>query len=932
MTIDFIENTNFDEEDKRDVEDIINYYQESFAFNKIDEILVNMTYEMASKKAGCFAILNGWNPYSVPEMKEGLYEFIVYEDSIDRTINEVADHLSNFQIEKKDLKDYICMYLLAREVYAWLLIKEEGIELFEAGKRNEEKQRLLAAMQRFFAISYFEKRYGSEVRIKFLRLLNMSFEYKAPISMFVSGDKLFEASISTVAGKRVMPKDMGIYKSIFESFKTGAYSKGIEELIRYTSMANKRYISVEEYEAYKELYYPAVLMRRTDDNNDEVAISELEKNALLFIWEDCKMFKHTYPGKYVVDDGLLCMYHAIHEFMETGSKYDAIDIYNCYCRRFLKGDKMQEFINMISSYENNASRLVQSHRDHYSHSAYVFILGMAIYHTNNNFRNVFKERHYASYKMKDLDKENVVNGLLNVDYIDLYCGNESEMLYFLRIWGLTALFHDIGYQFEIPFEQIKNTSGEKIIYHYVGFEDYTDFDAYIKSLEDSDKGNFWDKNNRRFSSLDEYKKRLFLFEDYYKEGDCSIEEILAYSIVKYLDTGRKLDVKYVSEELKKKLTPALGKNTAYMDHAYFSAIIIFKQMISMFGLDDFPLEFMDAIAAIAMHNKFFELKLKKDGGSLGMEEFPLAYLLILCDELQCWDRASFGKGSIQQLHAIDAKFDFKENGINVEYIFDKRFVNDAFIFDEEGKIIDIVGGTIQKFYYGNKKRVLNKGDKQKEKKLPVIATPSRVKKGEVDTYCIKSSDFMDENTFLYNNESPKQVCKFLGDIADIVEISIDGEGKNDSAIDTSVAARFATRDKYRREYLSETSMRNMYDMAKSVYEKVNNESDFGYEYAPLQKKLMYLSLVRNMSEGLHSIGYFYTNEPKAFEIVEDFSKSYEAEDVEKINKIIEVQKREIDRFCKAHLLEEIADDKLEKIVRECIANLFESRGIEIYKI
>lgn len=173
----------------------------------------------------------------------------------------------------------------------------------------------------------------------------------------------------------------------------------------------------------------------------------------------------------------------------------------------------------------------------------------------------------------------------------------------------------------------------------------------------------------------------------------------------------------------------------------------------------------------------------------------------------------------------------------------------------------------------------------------------------------------------------------MGDIADIVEITIDaGKENKNNCIDTSVTAKFGTGSKLRRAYLSETSMRNMYDMAQEVFEDINNESAFGFEYAPLYEKLEYLAFIRNMGECLHNIGCFYSNEPKAFEIMEDFSKSENEGDDEKIAKIAEIQRREIDRFCDAHLMEKLSDDKIEKISRQCVSNLFESRGIEIYKL
>lgn len=64
------------------------------------------------------------------------------------------------------------------------------------------------------------------------------------------------------------------------------------------------------------------------------------------------------------------------------------------------------------------------------------------------------------------------------------------------------------------------------------------------------------------------------------------------------------------------------------------------------------------------------------------------------------------QGILKRLHAIDATFEFNEKGLKANYIFDKRFINDAFKFDDDGRIKEVVGGTIQKFYYQNKKKLL----------------------------------------------------------------------------------------------------------------------------------------------------------------------------------------------------------------------------------
>ena len=86
-------------------------------------------------------------------------------------------------------------------------------------------------------------------------------------------------------------------------------------------------------------------------------------------------------------------------------------------------------IELLSEFESNGSSLLMKHRDHYSHAVYVFALGLAIYETNENYRNAFQK------------------------FYDLSDDNEAAIA-FLEYWGLSSLFHDIGYPFELPFEQV----------------------------------------------------------------------------------------------------------------------------------------------------------------------------------------------------------------------------------------------------------------------------------------------------------------------------------------------------------------------------------------------------------------------------------------------------------------------------------------------
>ena len=121
------------------------------------------------------------------------------------------------------------------------------------------------------------------------------------------------------------------------------------------------------------------------------------------------------------------------KFIDSGVAEDAYTVYYAFIEMFIgEGGKSQSMVELLSEFESNASSLLMSHRDHYSHSVYVFALGLAIYETNAWFRQVFSNYYH---------------------FADGGEGHESACA-FLEYWGLAALFHDIGYPFEIPFEQI----------------------------------------------------------------------------------------------------------------------------------------------------------------------------------------------------------------------------------------------------------------------------------------------------------------------------------------------------------------------------------------------------------------------------------------------------------------------------------------------
>ena len=91
-----------------------------------------------------------------------------------------------------------------------------------------------------------------------------------------------------------------------------------------------------------------------------------------------------------MDINRLCLERELERFMDSGATQDAYGVYYCFMEIFFGSyGRSKKVIELLSEYESNGSSLLMKHRDHFSHSVYVFVLGIAIYETNENFRRAF---------------------------------------------------------------------------------------------------------------------------------------------------------------------------------------------------------------------------------------------------------------------------------------------------------------------------------------------------------------------------------------------------------------------------------------------------------------------------------------------------------------------------------------------------------------
>ncbi len=378
-------------------------------------------------------------------------------------------------------------------------------------------------------------------------------------------------------------------------------------------------------------------------------ISNLERACLEFLRESCEDLRfdteknelQDFDGKsaslgqipYNMEKDIdrICLENAIHRFMQSGVAQDAFDVYFCYLEMFIgEYGKSKKLIEMLAEFEANASALLMKHRDHYSHSVYVLVLGLAIYQENEFIRNGYKEY----YSLED---------------------DRAAAHHFLKYWGMTALFHDIGYPFELPFEQVKSYFGDTI--KDVPFIAYKGIKQFVQ-LSESDQAEL---------------ERLTGYA--LKEG--SINELIARNIAEKLEAVYGESAEVLEKEVLDKKPAFPDDFNGFMDHAYFSGVLFLHQLLEVVGARNLTVADIDAVSAIMLHNSMYKFSITNIKNAAINQPFelklhPLAYILMLCDELQCWDRTSYGQNSRQELHAMWCDLTFEGNHIKAEYFYDSR--------------------------------------------------------------------------------------------------------------------------------------------------------------------------------------------------------------------------------------------------------------------
>ena len=472
---------------------------------------------------------------------------------------------------------------------------------------------------------------------------------------------------------------------------------------------------------------------------------------------------------------------AIGRFLASGSREDAFDIYYCYCEIFKPFgagyDATGLLLEMLSEHEVNASSLMMKHRDHYAHSVYVFLIGLAIYKNHADFRTAY----LARYGLKD---------------------DAAGACHFLEFWGMTALFHDIGYPFEIAHQQMK---------------------AYVCRLDRNNNDDYGFAPYVSYRNMDEFAvSRLGDLNELYARA---VTERLAEEYLKRTE----VEPYYAQLKLEKTLKDrAIHENPAekdylYMDHAYFSGLILAKTYLArhreITSYEQIPFEVLDSFCAILLHNSLFKFTMR---GFLHTSEpmrltdkQPLAYLLMLCDELQCWDRASYGQNTRGGIYAFDFDMTFPTpHEMRWVYYYDKAY---------EEKVLNA------KSY------------------CTMMPTGYTKKSGAVRKDRSKFVDDIDEIIALKDVIPAFEPNVKQGDPSGVIEVKIESKKKKTGL------------------YLSDSNYLNLYEFALSLngrYCNVSTREEMTKafeENLSLEYKLSNIAQAKGFASQLEKIGCFYTD-------------------------------------------------------------------------
>lgn len=359
------------------------------------------------------------------------------------------------------------------------------------------------------------------------------------------------------------------------------------------------------------------------------------------------------------------LYVLINEFLKNPTPKTADRVYEIFFVAYWMGiqddvNPFVELLNKMRNYEKLAGLLLEGHRDHYIHSVYVFLLGLSIYIRNSKYQEAFN------------------NTTLNKTYYpDSYKTKHEEFFY---RWGLAALFHDIAYPLEITLKQAQL---------------YIDFIfSYQCENQDGNMTKLEPPNIDDLVTIDPlFPSRLFE-QEYYTNYPFASE--LESCVDHYMLLAHKLhscfDVNWDNVTASLKGYSQETSQKGFIDHGYYSAIIMLSWYHSLIKKTNWNPAYyyypvLDSASAILLHNYFRHCLMNPPFNLPVMcpEQHSIAYLLILCDELQDWSRESFSINGSEEVISVNDIL-ITEEMLSIVY----KYVKEGYLEKKRGAIDSVL--------------------------------------------------------------------------------------------------------------------------------------------------------------------------------------------------------------------------------------------------
>ena len=196
-------------------------------------------------------------------------------------------------------------------------------------------------------------------------------------------------------------------------------------------------------------------------------------------------------------------------------------------------------------------------------------------------------------------------------------------------------------------------------------------------------------------------------------------------------------------------------------------------------------------------------------------------MLMLCDELQCWDRTAYGRNSRTELHPMGARFDFSGGGIAAEYYYDRA----------EHEKIDAFRREYRAWENGGE-----------------VGDPPRLK--------------------AFSDMAEKEQ-RVTADIRKIVDLT-------DTPLSAVPGMREVDRSS-KHAYLSNSNFLHLYDFAVAIHarnvppETTPEEMEKKFEQLSLEYQLSVINRAKHFSRYLDAVDCFYTDKPVDYEMVTEFT-------------------------------------------------------------